>query len=49
MAKKQNKKFKSLNAYQQYYTTTDNAEKVKQDKYYRIGANSVKMAIKKDL
>ncbi len=46
MAKTQNKKFKSINEFQKYYVVDDKRKKERHNQYYKIGADSVKMALK---
>ena len=45
MAKKTNRKFKSFNEYKTYYENIASSKKTKQNKFYRMGLESVKMAI----
>ena len=45
MAKKTNRKFKSFNEYKEYYENIASGKKNKQNKFYRMGLESVKMAI----
>jgi len=45
MAKKTNRKFKSFNEYKAYYENIASSKKNRQNKFYRMGLESVKMAI----
>lgn len=48
MKKKHKKSFKTFDEYRNYYENVSEAEKIKGDKYYRLGVNSAKMTLEKE-